>query len=306
MLMYDPNRLSTWIESLLNSIVQEKINEEERLTFKVDTLFGKFDTNFFLDSEKNKKEYVYSIISDPTGEVVPIKDLGLTNQEFVLHMYFKMSQKKNIYKVLNNLMVLLAGGYFIIPGDESSDGICTNCSFPLIGDADPHSIKEVNIRTGRLEKKVEYYIDATIRIYISTSNTFKANQFSYWINDSQVFPTSQIDFIVGTQHDSEQYSNESSTKSTISATQKDIDFSFYCGKTPEACTLHDELMMRCISTTSSYNQNEVFTFKIKDHRGVPTIRKVLIKNLKMTIKTGDTTFFSCSFTDADTGVLEDE
>ena len=306
MLMYDPNRLSTWIESLLNSIVQEKINEEERLTFKVDTLFGKFDTNFFLDSEKNKKEYVYSIISDPTGEVVPIKDLGLTNQEFVLHMYFKMSQKKNIYKVLNNLMVLLAGGYFIIPGDEFGDSICTNCSFPLIGDADPHSVREVNSRTGRLEKKVEYYIDATIRIYISTGTIFNSNQFSYYINNAQIFPTSQIDFIVGTQVDPEQYSNNSSTKSTISATQKDIDFSFYCGNGTNEASLHDELMMRCISSTNSYNQNKIFEFVIKDHRGIPTTRKVLMKNLKMTLKIGEVTCFACSLTDADTEVLEDE
>lgn len=306
MLMYDPYRLSTWIEGLLNSTVQDDIDEEERLTFKVDTLFGKFDTNFFLDSENNKKEYVYSIISDPTGEVVPIKNLGLTNQEFVLHMYFKMSQKKNIYKVLNNLMVLLAGGYFIVPGDESSDSICTNCGFPLIGDADPHSVREVNTRTGRLEKKVEYYIDATIRIYLSTSAAIKSNQFSFYLNDVQIYPTGQIDFIVGTQLDPEQYSNDSCTKSTVSATQKDVDFSFYVNGTPEADTLYDELMMRCFATTSSYNQNEIYVFKIKDHRGIPTTRNVLLKNLKMPIKVGESTYFSCSMTDADTEVLSDE
>ena len=73
MLMYDPYRLSTWIESLLNSIVQKDITEEERLTFKVDTLFGKFDTNFFLDSENNKKyqkkfEYYTQNIDKIKGE----------------------------------------------------------------------------------------------------------------------------------------------------------------------------------------------------------------------------------------------
>ena len=65
-------------------------------------------------------------------------------------------------------------------------------------------------------------------------------------------------------------------------------------------------MMRCISSTSSYNQNEIFEFKAKDYRGIPITRKVLIKNLKMTLKIGESTYFSCSLTDADTEVLEDE
>lgn len=303
MLMYDPYRLSTWIEGLLNSTVQADIDEDERLTFKVDTLFGKFDTNFFLDSENNKKEYVYSIISDPTGEVVPIKDLGLTNQEFVLHMYFKMSQKKNIYKTLNNLMVLLAGGYFIIPGDESSDSICTNCSFPLIGDADPHSVKEVNTRTGRLEKKVEYYIDATIRVYISTGTTSPLQNLSFFLDNQKINVSNNIDFILGTQLDPEQYSNTSITKATVSATQKDIEVGFYLR---EGTELYNDLFARAVLVEESFNQNKIYDFKIENNKGILLLRKVLIKNLRMSLKIGEEAHFSCSLTDADTEVLEDE
>lgn len=302
MIIYDPERLSSWIEGLLNNDVQSDIDESEKLTFKVDTLFGKFDTNFLLNINNTKTKYVYSIITDPTGTMVPIKDLGISHQQFVLHMFFKISQRKYIYRILQNLMILLAGNCFEIPGTsgDSIDYISTNTAYPLVGDADPHSIKSVNERNGLIQKQVDYYTDATITIYLSTGLSTQSNKFKCFLNEERVYILNEIGFSVGKMIDSEQYKDTANTVSTASATEKGINLSFYL---KAGSVLEDKLLRDSLYTLDDYNQNEIYTFKIS-YDDINIERKVLIKNLRTTTKIGDSITFSCELSDADRKVLE--
>lgn len=305
MIIYDPERLSTWIESILNNQAQEA--HEEKIVFKVDTLFGKYDTNYLKTINNNKTNYVYAIISDPTGDLNPIKNLGISSQRFVLHMFFKMDQRQHMYKILNKLMKTLCGGFFELPGSEETtkDYISTNCSYPLIGDADPHSIKNVDKRNGVEYKDTHYYTDATINIYFSTGKALHANVFRYKLNNETIYPVNNVDFSIGTQLDSEQYHLSPTTKSTVSATEKDIDLAFYCN---ENSVLATKLLENLMQNNSNYNQNQIYNFEVtydkNENFSYTYTRNVIIKNLSVSIKIGSLVYFSCSMTDADTEVLE--
>ena len=305
MIIFDPERLSTWIESILNNQSQETLTD--KIVFKVDTLYGKYDTNYLKTINNNKTNYVYAIISDPTGDLNPIKGLAISSQRFVLHMFFKMDQRKHMYKIINNLMTTLCGGYFELPGSEGTtkDYISTNCSYPLIGDADPHSIKNVDKRNGVEYKDTHYYTDATINIYFSTGKALHANVFRYKINNETIYPVNNVDFSIGTQLDTEQYHLSPSTKATVSATEKDIDLAFYCN---ENSVLATKLLENLMQNNENYNQNQIFNFEvtydINENFSYTYTRNVIIKNLSVSIKIGGLVYFSCSMTDADTEVLE--
>ena len=85
----------------LASLLEAKLNEtqegqESPFIFKTSPIVGAYDTDYFTDENGEKKEYVYSEITDPVGEVVPIRGTNYTIQQTDLHILFKVKYRKII------------------------------------------------------------------------------------------------------------------------------------------------------------------------------------------------------------------
>lgn len=89
----------------LASLLEAKLNEtqegqESPFIFKTSPIVGAYDTDYFTDENGEKKEYVYSEITDPVGEVVPIRGTNYTIQQTDLHILFKVKYRKKSFMPL--------------------------------------------------------------------------------------------------------------------------------------------------------------------------------------------------------------
>ena len=137
----------------LASLLEAKLNEtqegqESPFIFRTSPLVGALDTDYFIDENGEKKEYVYSEITDPVGEVVPIRGTNYTIQQTDLHILFKVKYRKKMFYAIDTFLNNMNGLYMEVAGTELASGTNTKVSFvaqlPFISEPLRVTVKSIN------------------------------------------------------------------------------------------------------------------------------------------------------------------
>ena len=173
----------------LASLLEAKLNEtqegqESPFIFKTSPIVGAYDTDYFTDENGEKKEYVYSEITDPVGEVVPIRGTNYTIQQTDLHILFKVKYRKKMFYAIDTSLNNMNGLYMEVAGTELSSGTNTKVSFvaqlPFISEPLRVTVKSIN-ENGLEVERTETYLDVVITINMATSSNqvLMGNEFTF-------------------------------------------------------------------------------------------------------------------------------
>lgn len=284
-MLFLPVEVASMIEAKLNE-TQE--GQESPFIFRTDTMMGRYTQDFFIDENGEKKEFIYSVITDPVGDILAVPNLGISIQQFDLHIYFKIKYRNQMYQAINTFLNNMTGLFVSIPGTELASGENTKVTFtvnlPYFSEPMNQNIKTVSERSGLVIDETMGFIEAVINIRMVTSSKdiLMANEISYTLSinnlSEKLSPTNSFIFGAKINQNQEQYIGESTSKTINSTNALQMHISFFVNG-----DISNKIFEEC---ASGIEQNEIYQLKIVQNETVLATHNVLLVDPSVTINIG--------------------
>lgn len=296
--------IAAFLEAKLNE-TQEGL--ESPFYFKTNTIIGAYDRDYLITPDGRKKEYIYTIVTDPIGEVVPIRGTNSTIQQVELHILFKIKYRKQMYYSINKFLENMAGLYIDVPGAQLASGENTKVSFvaslPYFEDKKV-SLNSFDNRVGTETNTTFSMLEATITINMTTStNTvFMGNEMVYTLtqgSDSEnLVCADNVHMSCVCQTSSEQKPKEIKALSINTSAQFSYSFQVYISG----------LITNSIKQSLELgNLNNNVIYELTSNNGVLENKsKVILTGAEYINVFGGISMLSLTFTTADSNLLGDD
>lgn len=304
-MLFMPAEIASLMEAKLNE-TQEGL--ESPFIFRTDTMLGRYTRDYFVDDRGQKREFIYTVVTDPSGSIFSIPHSNLTTQSIELHIYFKIKYRDRMYETIDKFLSNMSGLFMEIPGTALASGENTKVTFttniPYFGEPMDQNIKTINERTGLETNSTMGFIEAVIPINMTTctSDVMMGNELSYVLSQDGIEEMLMLskDSMIGRKviQATEQYINQSTSETINSANNFQCSLSFFVKG-----DLTTKIMKKCIN---DYKQNEVYTLKIFLKNDLLGNIKVLLTDPTIGAIVGGYTIISVTFTTADKILLESE
>lgn len=160
----------------LAEIVEELLNKNEQgLYFKTFFYDKKLDRRYEDDGE----EFIASIISPPTGSLIPVYKLQSSDSSFNLQILFPIDKKSKLHSTMEKFYSEIVGLMKIEQGNK----IVFGCDRYNISSIQSTVVNELSENDPRLALNVQReYMVVEIPIYFfETKQGFLGNEIEYWI-----------------------------------------------------------------------------------------------------------------------------
>lgn len=166
--MVEIKRLAEIIESLLN-------RNEQGLIFKTFFYDKKLDRRY----EDDGVEFIASIISPPTGSLIPVYGLQSADSTFNLQILYPVDKKNELHSAMEKFYLQIVGLMMI----ENGNKIVFSCDRYNISSIQSTVINELSENDPRLALNVqrEYMVVEVPIYFFETKRGFLGNEIEYWI-----------------------------------------------------------------------------------------------------------------------------
>ncbi len=166
--MVEIERLAEIVESLLN-------RNEQGLVFKTFFYDKKLDRRY----EDNGEEFIASIISPPTGSLIPVYGLQSADSTFNLQILYPVDKKNELHSAMEKFYLQIVGLMMI----ENGNKIVFSCDRYNISSIQSTVVNELSENDPRLALNVqrEYMVVEVPIYFFETKQGFLGNEIEYWI-----------------------------------------------------------------------------------------------------------------------------
>lgn len=163
-----------------------KLSERMEALLNNNTLETKFRTFYWIENldrtfEKvvnDNEKFIPSVIVSQTGQYRPIPDLLISDQSFILQIYFPQSRQAEILSCIEQFSLQLIGKTVNIDGKT----VVFNVDVPNLSEVKKENIQVLNQYDPRLSLyETEEYGVVQIRVYFVESNLMYGNQVRYFL-----------------------------------------------------------------------------------------------------------------------------
>lgn len=297
-MLFMPAEIASLMEAKLNE-TQEGL--ESPFIFRTDTMLGRYTRDYFVDESGQKKEFIYSVVTDPSGEIMATPGANITKQSIELHIYFKIKYRDRMYEAIDKFLSNVSGLFMDIPGTELASGENTKVTFttsiPYFGEPMDQNIKTVSERSGLETNATMGFIEAVLSIQMATcvSNVMMGNEITYTLENGEqsekLLLSDPATTSIKLTPNTEQYINESTSKSINSSNNLQTHLSFFV-KGPISQKIMNQILGNIV-------QNEMYTLKIKMNQEEIATHQIILVDPNITLSIGGFAIISAYFMIAD-------
>ena len=277
----------------LTSKVNELLNDNT-LTTKFKTLYWieNLDQTFEKDGEEELNErFITAVVMNTTGQYRPIPDILISDQSFILQIYFPQSRQSEILANIEQFSAKLIGKTITVDGKTT----VFNLDIPNLSEVKQENIGVLNSYDPRLSlRETELYGVLQIRIYfVESTGLMYGNQVSYKLKrvaDANYTTLNRIDAAtsISKSLSTEQLLNTDTSISLAQFNAFNNTVTFYYIPT-------STLMQEIISDAETgANQNRQYNLQIA-YGSLTFTKTVIIESSNISVPLGNVLTITCTF-----------
>lgn len=175
-MIINPALLSDFVEAKLNA---NSLNEFFKTYYYVEEVARRFA----VDNTSNKS-CIITYITDTNGQYRPIPDVDISDQNFILNVFYPLEKQGNIEVCLDELVQSLVGKTHTITSDRVSMSTVWSADTPIFASVQKQALQELCNNDSRISfDETKIYGLLRIRLYFASAPTrFKfGNETTYYI-----------------------------------------------------------------------------------------------------------------------------